>query len=305
MCSEMAKPSLLHHDLFTLAPDRRGIYWLRLYHLPNGRFRAVLTEVPGNNGMSVISGASVIRDAIAKKFSIDHEALDLFIIWPTFQYFEGPIESANYSEPSSSGWRNVSRRKIEAVVGKLTPLPDHGVLFSQVLAHGGRVRESYRDVFEAVPVNSLPPPHAPYQCRHNGRFKKLLGKSESHAKALATGERFLSTLVKADLRRCRYHRDDWASIADASARIVDQLAGTTDPDYLAPAQIWRLPAKEQGWLVSLFRDPVVLGDDRASYVNGQHRGCALRFSGAQRAAVVVDTLTTEHEDADWTYLGDG
>ena len=229
--------------------------------------------------MSVINGASMIRDAIARKFSIDHEALDLFTIWPKYRYTDGPAKRAKYSEHSRSGWRNVTRQEIEAEVGDLSPLPDHEVLFSKVLARGGQVRESSREVFEAVFVTSLPPPHQPYQCMYYARFRKLLGKSDSHEAHLAAGAQFLTTLTSADLKGCSYHQDGWTSIADASAQIIDRLAGMDDPDYVSAAEGWHLPAKDHSWLVSLFRDPILLRGDRTSYTNGQHRGCALRFSG--------------------------
>jgi hypothetical protein len=51
-----------------------------------------------------------------------------------------------------------------------------------------------------------------------------------------------------------------------------------------------MPAKDRWWLVSLFADPIVLSEKRDHNVNRQHRGCGLRFSGAERAAVVVDTF---------------
>ncbi len=302
----MATPKRLHHDLFSLPKSRRGIYWLRLYRLTGDRFSALVTEVPGNNGMSAGNGASMIHRAIAKKFSIDPQALDLCIIWPKMRRFGARrIERASYSQRTDTGWRQVSRATVEAAVGKLPPLPDHAALFSQVLARGGRVRQTYRDVFEAIPVASLPPPHGPYQCQHIDRFKKLLGRSESHAKSLAAGRIFMDSLTPDDLRTCRYHRANWARIADASAQIVDQLPGAEGDDYAAAAQAWRLPAKDRKWLYSLFDDPIVLSDNRNSYVNGQHRGCALRFSRAQRAAVVVDSVKIKHDDAEWTYLGDG
>ena len=58
------------------------------------------------------------------------------------------------------------------------------------------------------------------------------------------------------------------------------------------------------WLVSLFEQPVIVTG--GGYTDGQHRGCALRLSGAPRAVVV-----TGSEDVplprlnDWQYEGDG
>ena len=302
----MAKAKRLYHDLFCMPKSHRGIYWLRLYRLKRGRFHALVTELPGNNGMSAGNGASMIHKVIAKKFSIDPQALDLVIIWPKLRNFGAQqMERASYSLKTDPGWQQINRATIEDVVGKLPPLPSHADLFKQVLACGGRMRETFRDVFEAIPVGELPPPHGPYQCQHIDRFKKMLGRSESFVRSLVAGRAFIDSLTPDDLRTCRYHRANWARIADASAQIVDQHPGAEGDHYNAAAEAWRMPAKDRRWLVSLFADPIVLSGKRDHYVNGQHRGCGLRFSGAERAAVVVDTVTIKHDDAEWTYLGDG
>lgn len=296
----------LYHDLFCMAKAHRGIYWLRLYELRGGRFQALVTEVPGNNGMSAGNGAKMIHKAIAKKFAIDSHAIDLVIIWPKLRNFGARrLERASYSLKIEPGWRQIKRADVEALVGELPPLPDHAELFRQVLACGGRVRETHRDVFEAVPVTDLPPPHGPYQCQHIDRFKKILGRSESFAKELAAGRTFIASLTPDDRRACRYHRVNWARIADASAQILAQHPGAEGDEYIATAEAWRLPAKHRRWLVSLFADPIVLSEKRDHYVNGQHRGCGLRFSGAERAVVVVDTVTIKYDDAEWAYRGDG
>jgi hypothetical protein len=167
------------------------------------------------------------------------------------------------------------------------------------------VRETFRDVFEAIPVNELPPPHGPYQCQHIDRFKKMLGGSESFAKSLVAGRAFIDSLTPDDLRTCPYHRPNWKRIAEASAQIVAQHPSAEGDDYIAAAEAWRMPARDRRWLVALFGDPIVLSEKRTHYVNGQHRGCGLRFSGAELAAVVVDSVTIKHDDPEWTYLGDG
>jgi hypothetical protein len=302
----MAAPKRLYHELFSMPRSYRGIYWLRLYQLQGGRFQALVTEVPGNNGMAVGNGASMIHRAIARQFAIDTKDLDLIAIWPKLRYFGARrIEPASYHVKAEPGWRQISRPKIEAVVGKLPPLPDHAELFRSVLGCGGRARESHREVFEAIPVAKLPPAHYPYQCAHFDRFKEMLGRSEAHARALAAGRRFIDSLAPEDLNACRYHRANWKRIADASAEILAQQPGAEGDVLTEAAAALRMPAKDRRWLVSLFADPIVLSDKRASYINGQHRGCGLRFSGAEMAAVVVDAVTIKHEVAEWTYLGDG
>jgi hypothetical protein len=163
------------------------------------------------------------------------------------------------------------------------------------------------EIYEAVPVASLPPPHAPFKCEHHDRFKSML-RDPNHVTeddSVAAGRRFIDSLTAKDRAQCRFHRADWAAIAAASAEIVDGVDGRVPGAYLGAAAGVGLPDSDQVWLESLFRDPIILSDDREEYTNGQHRGCALRFSGADRAAVVVDFEVIVDDFADWTYIGDG
>ena len=155
---------------------------------------------------------------------------------------------------------------------------------------GGRDLEDEIEepVFEAVHVDDLPPPHAPWKCAYAGRFEAMkaeFGKVEFSSDELAAiGERFLESLSPEDRASCRYHEGDWQVIAQESIRILGQFPSTDRMDLTEAARASGLPANDRRWLVSLFRDPVVAHD--RSYENGQHRGCALRFSGAKQAAVV-------------------
>jgi hypothetical protein len=123
--------------------------------------------------------------------------------------------------------------------------------------------------------------------------------------ALLAGERFIASLTPRDRAICKYHQGNWAAIANASTDIVARIDGRKPGAYLGAADALRLPNRDKMWLLSLFWDPIVLSQDRTEYTNGQHRGCALRFSGADRAAVIVDFETIIDDHADWTYLGDG
>jgi hypothetical protein len=303
----MAGATRLYHDLFTLPIDR-AIYWLRLYRRASGRFAALVSEVPGNPGMSVTNGVSMIQKAIAAKFHIDEDLIDLVVIWPKMRWVGGPVERSSRSRVPAdvdAEWSSLSWKRIESEVGAIPELPDHEKLFKRVLALGGRARETTAAVWEAVPVTSLPPPHHPFKCKYAERFDAMVGAAKSHKAHLAAGRRFLDSLTAEERAECRYHKADWAAIANASAEVVDELAGRTDADYRAAAGRRKLAAREKTWLIGLFAMPIDLSDGRDSYVNGQHRGCALRFSGAERAAAVVGAVTTQHGDADWTYLGEG
>jgi len=106
----MTNAAQLHNDLFVPA-DRRGIYWLRLFRLLQERHVALLTEVPGNPGMSVTNAASLLGREVAEAFAINKEELDVFIIWPRLKRADGPAEAATYSQapgPSSVEWRETS-----------------------------------------------------------------------------------------------------------------------------------------------------------------------------------------------------
>jgi hypothetical protein len=102
---------------------------------------------------------------------------------------------------------------------------------------------------------------------------------------LDAGRQFLATLTAADLRACRFHRAAWDEVADESARIIGLSRVVEVEDFIGAAQRSSLPPQDRRWLTSLFVDPIVLAN--RSYTNGQHRGCALRFSGAKQAAVVI------------------
>jgi hypothetical protein len=66
-----------------------------------------------------------------------------------------------------------------------------------------------------------------------------------------------------------------------------------------------MPAKDRRWLVSLFADPIVLSKKRDHYVKRATPRLRPSLLRAERAAVVVDTVTIKHQDAERTYLGDG
>jgi len=86
-------------------------------------------------------------------------------------------------------------------------------------------------------------------------------------------------------------------------RIVEVLGVCEHDEYLEAATQSRLGENDRSWLESLFFDPVDI--EGGSYTNGQHRGCALRFSGAARAAVVTGDEFVETVDDAWTYEGGG
>jgi hypothetical protein len=199
----------------------------------------------------------------------------------------------------ATGYREGRWHKAGGITG-------HEELYAAVKAMGGgTTRDVWRPVFSAVEVGELPPPHNPGSCAHSARFKDLEERvrAEGVNDELAAGRLFLGTLTPDDRARCRYHEADWAAIADESVRIVEELGARDQDDYLEAAERSALRDDDRGWLESLFFDPVDIAG--GSYTNGQHRGCALRFSGAAKATVVTGDEFVETVVDDWTYQGGG
>ncbi len=163
----------------------------------------------------------------------------------------------------------------------------------------------YRPIFTAIDVNGLPPPHNPSSCHFYKRFTTIQRHLDQQGvkSELEAGRRFMATLSPQDCARCRYHQADWAAIANESVGVIQRLGPSEPYDYYLEAGRSDLGKADKEWLLTLFKDPIDVAG--GSYTNGQHRGCALRFSGARRAAVVTDIEFMGVADADWVYLGEG
>lgn len=301
---------VVHHDLIKvpLGRDRPGIFWLRLYGNAEDHV-AVVSEVPGNPASSMTNAMKVIADWITENFAIQPQRLVIYEIWP-----RGSIgwERRNVRLVDFSGrWPQSSKRDVAAHVGRdLDDLPTHAELYRRVLAAGGgRMEEQSRPLFEAVKVSDLPPPHNPARCDHREKFGPLLEQTRhpercGYDAALEAGALFLKSLTPDDLRACYYHQAQWKEIADESVRILHKI-GPADPEkYKDEVRRSTLQGTDRRWLWSLFGDPIFIGSGN-SYTNGQHRGCALWFSGADRAAVVTGDEELGTACVDWTYEGDG
>lgn len=322
--------TLEHHGLIKvpLIGDREGIYWLRFYR-GAPRCVAVLTEVPGNPSLSVTNAISRVSAFVADRFSVDLSELIVFEIWPrtnemspavkylTFTGGGGSRRPGSRQQRPTGGdlpftgrpvWWSSKREEIEELVGvALEALPSHSELYDAVKAMGGGTgQESFRRIYTAVAVEKLPPPHNPSRCHYKSRYEKLRREltTQGVEDELEAGWRFWSTLSPETCAICRYHKADWAAIAEESVRVIDERGPRDDDhDYVAAAQGSHLPKRDKEWLRSLFDDPVVIAG--GGYTNGQHRGCALHFSGAKRAAVVTDLESIGYVDTDEVYLGEG
>lgn len=287
------------------------ICWLRLFHDParEPEWVAVVTEVPGNPGGSISNRHSTVQAALVNQFGVDLGSIALFHAWPR-GLFGDKVLWSKVDRDGRARDGNASRADVERLVRQSLPdLPEHQELYRRVLDLGGGTwDEEFRRVFEALPVTKLPPPHNPARCAHHARFDQILaGLPESDdwlERDLEAGRIFLESLTPEDLARCRYHRDDWRAVANESVRILEACGDRADTDdYLKAAQLSALGETEQLYLESLFRDPVCIGG--GSYTNGQHRGCALRFSGAERAAIHTSDESLGVLCTDWTYQGGG
>jgi hypothetical protein len=150
---------------------------------------------------------------------------------------------------------------------------------------------SAEQCFEVVRVDALPYAHQPYQCRHAGRFDAAAGGPEHlhwTEHAVAQGRLFYESLTPADFKSCHYHRADWHKIALASIHVL-AIGPDGAGDFLAACRAVikhrRLRRRDQGWLISLFTEPIDWHPGLVTVTNGQHRICALRAAGAAECVV--------------------
>lgn len=309
---DVRKDRVLHHDLIKVEryPHQRpGIYWFRLIRVASGGRVGVLTEVPGNPGLSVCNGIEGILQCLDERYELLEDSTPIFEIWPRGRIDEDS-QINRVSFQSSVSWDAAQREDIEVLVGGALPsLPDHEALYARVLAFGGGTEEElWRPIFEVFPVAELPPPHNPSRCDYANIFRNLetgtkCAPPDLHDATSAVGQHFIEALSRLDRRQCWYHGANWKAIADESVRILRRI-GREDPNqYRAEVQKSKLPQQDRRWLDSLFGDPIFVSG--GTYTNGQHRGCALRFSGAAHAAIHTDDEFLGTVSNDWVYRGGG
>lgn len=153
---------------------------------------------------------------------------------------------------------------------------------------GATSRYENRPIFEAIPVTDLMPPFNPYKCAYYARFNAMVRSYSRNEDA----QQFIASLTSDEVKACRYHKANWEAIANESVRVVEAVGP------LQPKGYYEREASRSGlgggdlswdgdlrWLLSLFEEPIIIAG--GGYTDGQHRGCALRFSGAPRAVVVT------------------
>jgi hypothetical protein len=274
-----------------------------------------LTEVPGNPSFSVTNGMPKILPHLRERFDLPADAeVIVYEIWPKGAYGDPQSRVMRVPLLKEVSYQKATRKQIQRLLGEpLLELPPHEELHRRVLAIGGGVTEDkWRHIFVAIPVTDLPPPQLPFNCLHLERFQAMqaagdVGESANDRSARKSlGQRFWDSLTCDDLRQCdHYHSADWRDIADQSVAVLEEVGESASGEAYSDraATIGSLAASDRSWLISLFANPIILSDD--GYTNGQHRACALRFSGADKAVVSTGDEFLGAEPADWTYEGEG
>ena len=301
--------SLTYHDLVALRDGEHllGLYWLRLFRRRS--WVAVVTNVPGNPGPSSSNAIDEIAIHLRDALGVRLDRLRLFEVWPRGSPGAARTSVNEVALYPEAHWIRCSHAEIARVVGRSMPkLPDHSRLYAQVLAlGGGNFEEQLRERFEPVRVRKLPAPHNPSSCALHDRFVTIAARTpnadRSWDDARVAGREFIRSLTPSDRAQCRYHAADWRRIADESVRIIQEVGPGEAAAYARAARRSHVPKIEREWLVGLFEDPVFVSE--RGFSNGQHRGCALRFSGAARAAVVTGYDRFGTMCTDWTYAGGG
>lgn len=138
--------------------------------------------------------------------------------------------------------------------------------------------------FRIILVADLPLPRNLFRCDHSERFQALIEALGDDERAAAI--KFDEDLTDDERAACHYHRINWVSVADRAVEIIERLGERPNrADLRAAIGEAGLPQQETFELSGLLcAYPMSIMSD-GNYRDGQHRGCALRFSGAARTVV--------------------
>ncbi len=147
--------------------------------------------------------------------------------------------------------------------------------------------------FLVIDSQELPLPHNPARCEFYDRA--LWGGRGS----LADQRTKWLEVIGPRWSRCSYHAADWRRVAMAACWVLEQqlranvdLWSAEPTAYLARAPGGALPDDEAAFAESLFLDPITWVPGEDAVEDGQHRGCALRLSGA-KAVPVLDASSDD------------
>ncbi|MEU8196276.1 hypothetical protein AB0C10_21065 [Microbispora amethystogenes] len=142
-----------------------------------------------------------------------------------------------------------------------------------------------------VPLSALPWPHNLFKCAHRKRVDEVLagypapdrGDGAERRMQAAHAELF-GQLTAGDFATCLYHQVNWQAIGEVARRAVEEHDGDWEA-ALARSDSPSLTDDDTTWLGDLFADPLCWSDGEDSFVNGQHRACALRAAGVPACPV--------------------
>lgn len=281
---------LIFRDLFAYASA--SLAYVRVYLGEDWRGVALVVDPSDNPGQSAVNAAEWLVDDLRQAFLGVHELR-------VFAWFAGSLRDRQWTEivigDDGVEFGHVEHSFVEELVGWSVDLPagDEGScrdlggeghpLLALVPAPEPE-RHRLADL-AVVPVADLPWPHNPSSCAWAARFEEILALyPESTHPPPAAGAHWFLSLDETDLRACRFHEANWRRIADVSVEVLGEVG--TDRDAVAGAISARLDDPvEADWCDSLFADPIAWSPGQTSVVNGQHRACALRASGASWCVV--------------------
>lgn len=275
----------IFEDLF--AYGHESLAWVRVYQRGGSEAVALALNPVDNPGASVGNDPERLLAGLERAFSTLGE-MRLFIRFP--------------DDPRGRGWTEIvktanqiefERHSVECVEALVSEaLVDPADVTCAGL--GGRWHpllalipppepdRNRIDELRVVAVADLPWPHNPGSCRWRQRFEDLreLYPSDRDDQP-ALGAHWSLILSEDDLRSCQYHQADWRRVAEVSVNVLDALPQGAEIDDAITAVEEALGDSAEGdWCSSLFTDPIVWHPEQRVVVNGQHRSCALRGSGA-------------------------
>ena len=289
-------PRLVFDDLFAYAQQSLG--WVRVFDGGTEEEAIALVVEPRDNpGQSAVNAAEGLVSDLERVFG------GLGRMRMLVAFVDDP-RGEGWTELLEDGGRVEFERRsieyVEALVGEAattrelaeptcTGLGGEGHALLALLQPPELPRNPIDDL-AIVAIADLAWPHNPARCRWRNRFERLEGlyPGSRHHQA-AVGAHWFLTLTEPELADCGYHEGDWKVIVDASVRVLRALEpGATLDDAAAAVEEMLGESIEAEWCHSLFVDPIVWNPDVNSVVNGQHRACALRASGAPLCVVDAD-----------------
>jgi hypothetical protein len=282
---------LISDDLFAFG---RGLCHMRAYR-DGEAVVALAVELDDNPGASIANDAEQLSERSATVFGGKQR---VFLHFPgtgttwTEVIFPEPGARADFH-------REMPHAEIEALVGAIVVVAADAMSSAHEIG-GTRhpllalipPKQPERHLLaemEAVQVADLPWPHNPSRCAHIERFNEVRQLYDAGPDGhIPAGAHFFVSLIDSDFAACRYHQRDWRAIAAASVTLLDQLPHDADTSEILTAASTLLPSgADLNDLTYLFTDPIAWAPGETSIINGQHRTCALKASGAAECVVVL------------------